>query len=1060
MITKNRRNRDRPAVATPAMSMMSMIPLVSVALSIGPLGSEVSAQHEDMVRRSAFFESEAWPIIERECLPCHSADGRPKGGLRLDHRPGMIQGGDRGPAFDEAHPESSLLLRMISWEDEDYRMPPKGRLSDDDIAILNEWVLEGATWADGIGADPADADAETDIPVGGGWWAWQPLVRPQVPAVDGGSWVRNPVDAFVLAGLEASDLSPAPEADRHTLVRRVALDLTGLPPTPAEIAAFIDDDAPDAYERMVDRFLESPQHGVKWARHWLDAVRYADTDGYERDRTKPEAWRYRDWVVGAINEDLPWNRFLVEQLAGDELPDRDLSTLTATGFYRLGIWDDEPTDVELAKNDDLDSIIDVVSRGMMGMSVACARCHEHKRDPILQGDYYRLAAIFRDLAPYKERMGNAIDANNVTRQVPLHFGAEGEAAFAESRDRYEADFANTFAALEAHAASVPASDGPDPIDAGLVAHYPMDDSKQGVLRDSTGNHPGRIVDARLGREGRSGAALGFDGGDDRAKIPNSANESFTVSFWLRTTAQARGSASDPRWFLGSGLIDGEVSGIVNDFGIAMVGPGIIAAGVGRPETFVNSGPGFNDGRWHHVALTRDTSTRRVALYVDGIEVDADRGGAQALDAIAELTVGRAHPGGGGFTGTLDEIRIHDRPLASEEITGLALGVRLDDAMVESIRSTSGPEAATEFARLRDELLDLEPPRTDSLLILCARSRGPVPPQTNILIRGDAHSPGRLVSPGVPKVLGGADFTPAPPAHGESSGLRLAFAEWLVEEDNRVTWRVAANRLWQHLFGRGLVRSSDDFGFLGTRPTHPRLLDWLATEFSRRDLSRRAMTRLLLTSSTYRQSSRFDPVAFERDPLNDLLWRFDLRRLTAEEVRDSILAVSGNLNPELGGEGVYPPLPRAVLETASRPNAAWGSATPEQAGRRSLYVFLKRSLRHPLLEGFDQPDTDRACSVRFATTVPTQSLMMMNSDFIDRQASRFASRLIEARPEGLEARIRHGLELVLCRPPETTEIDEMLELHAELLEIEELPEAEAFDALCVIMLNLNEFLHVG
>jgi hypothetical protein len=202
------------------------------------------------------------------------------------------------------------------------------------------------------------------------------------------------------------------------------------------------------------------------------------------------------------------------------------------------------------------------------------------------------------------------------------------------------------------------------------------------------------------------------------------------------------------------------------------------------------------------------------------------------------------------------------------------------------------------------------------------------------------------------------------------------------------------------------------------------------------------------------------VAFERDPLNDLLWRFDLRRLTAEEVRDSILAVSGNLNPELGGEGVYPPLPRAVLETASRPDAAWGSATPEQAGRRSLYVFLKRSLRHPLLEGFDQPDTDRACSVRFATTVPTQSLMMMNSDFIDRQASRFASRLIEARPQGLEARIRHGLELVLCRPPATTEIDEMLELHAELLEIEELPESQAFDALCVLMLNLNEFLHVG
>ena len=1051
---KNRRPDTRSVALTVAIASSF------AALTTGGLDTVACAQHEDVVRRSAFFESEAWPIIERECLPCHGSDGRPKGGLRLDSRPAMVEGGDRGPAFDEANPESSLLLRMISWEHEDYRMPPKGRLSDDDLAILNEWVLEGATWADGVGADPADADADDDIPVGGDWWAWQPLVRPEVPAVEGSSWVRNPVDAFVLAGLEASNLSPAPEADRHTLVRRVALDLTGLPPTPSEIAAFLDDDAPGAYERMVDRFLESPQHGVKWARHWLDAVRYADTDGYERDRVKPAAWRYRDWVVDAINEDLPWNRFLVEQLAGDELPDRDLSTLTATGFYRLGIWDDEPTDVELANNDDLDSIIDVVSRGMMGMSVACARCHEHKRDPILQGDYYRLAAIFRDLAPYKERMGNAIDAKNVTRQVPEHFGAEGEAKFTEGRRRYEAERASMLEALRAHVDTVVAPDGSDPRDVGLVAHYPMDDAEQGVLRDSTGNHPGRLIDARLGREGRVGGALGFDGGDDRATIPNSANKSFTVSFWLRTTAQARGSASDPRWFLGSGLIDGEVPGIVNDFGLAMVGPGVISAGVGRPETFINSAPGFNDGEWHHVALTRDASNGYFILYVDGVEVDAKTGGRQRLNAIDELTVGRAHPGGGGFAGTIDEIRIHDRPLSPEEILSFALDLRLDDTTVESIRSMKGDTAAAEFLQDRNDLLALESPPVKSTLVLCARSRGPVPPQTNILIRGDAHSPGRVVSPGVPKVLGGVDFAPAPPEHRESSGLRLAFAEWLVEKDNRVTWRVAANRLWQHLFGRGLVRSSDDFGFLGTRPTHPRLLDWLATEFSNLDHSRKQMTRLLLTSSTYRQSSRFDLEAFERDPLNDLFWRFDLRRLAAEEIRDSILAVSGNLNPELGGKGVYPPLPRAVLETASRPNSAWGSATPEDAGRRSLYIFLKRSLRHPLLEGFDQPDTDRACSVRFATTVPTQSLMMMNSDFIDRQASLFAARLVTERPGGLETRVERGLELVLCRPPTNDEIDEMLELHAELLELEELSDRQAFEALCVLMLNLNEFLHVG
>ena len=353
-----------------------------------------------------------------------------------------------------------------------------------------------------------------------------------------------------------------------------------------------------------------------------------------------------------------------------------------------------------------------------------------------------------------------------------------------------------------------------------------------------------------------------------------------------------------------------------------------------------------------------------------------------------------------------------------------------------------------------------PPNEGMTLVLCAKSNGPVPPDTHILIRGDAHSPGRQVSPGVPQVLGAANFTPSPPEHGESSGLRLAFADWLVEPENRVTWRVAANRLWQHLFGRGIVRSSDDFGSLGSRPTHPELLDWLATEFPRRGASRKAMARMILLSNTYRMSSAYDDASWNVDPLNDLMWRHDLRRLTAEELRDSILAVSGQLNSELGGKGVYPPMPRAVLETASRPDAAWGRATDAEAGRRSLYVFLKRSLRFPLLEGFDQPDTDRPCSVRFATTVPTQSLMLMNSEFTDGQAARFATRLQSEHPDDRRAQVKRGLELVLCRPATRDEVDDVLDLIDDLRELDGLDETEAFEAACVLMLNLNEFLHVG
>lgn len=1033
--------------------------VLGTVCSLTCLSGVAVAQHEDVVRRSAFFETQAWPIIERECLRCHGTEGTPKGGLRLDSREAMLRGGDRGPALDETRPEQSLILEMISWKSDEYEMPPTGQLPDADLAIITEWILEGGTWADGIGADSGDASREEkEVPLGGDWWAWQTLERPAIPAVSDQGWVRNPIDAFVLARLEAAGLSPAPEADRYVLIRRVALDLTGLPPTPAEVAAFIEDHAPDAYEAMVDRYLASPQHGVKWARHWLDAVRYADTDGYERDRTKPSAWRYRDWVVNAINQDKPINHFFIDQLAGDEIEDRNLESLIATGFYRLGIWDDEPTDVKLAQFDDLDSIIDVVSRNMMGMSIACARCHAHKRDPILQGDYYRLAAIFRDLRPYKMNAGNSIEGNNVTRTVPAFFGS-GEDEYQIARRRFAEEMSDTVSELRSIESRVETAESPAETP-GLISHYPFEDSRSATVVDVAGGNDGRIADVGFEAEGREGRGFRFDGGDDGIRIPHVARESFTISFWVRTSAQCRGNDNDPRWFLGDGLVDGEVSGVVNDLGISMVGSGIISAGIGNPETFVNSPPGFNDGDWHHVALTRNHEDGIAVLYVDGIEVGRATGGKQPLDRAEELAVGRMLPGHGAFNGDLDELKIYDRPLSPGEVAGAAHGLRLDDPFVLTVAETLGFDAAAEYRRRRDALLGMRPPGLETTLVLCARSNGTTPPDTHILIRGNAHSEGRLVAPGIPRVLGADEFSPRSTAHGESSGLRLAFAEWLTDSDNPTSTRVAANRIWQHHFGRGLVRSSDDFGFLGTLPTHPQLLDWLATELPRLAWSRRALNRLILNSSTYRQSSRVDPAAATLDPLNDLLWKFDLRRLTAEEIRDAVLAVSGNLNPELGGEGVYPPLPLAVLETASRPDAAWGQATPEQAGRRSLYIFLKRSLRHPLLEGFDQPDTDRSCSVRFATTVPTQSLMMMNSDFIDRQAAIFAARLELEQPNDRRGQIAQGLELTLCRPPTNDEIDELLTLYTELQTLEKLDEAEAFEATCVLMLNLNEFLHAG
>ena len=869
-------------------------------------------------------------------------------------------------------------------------------------------------------------DARFPTPTETSWWAWQPLERPTPPRGIDDAWVRNPIDQFILAQLADAGLVPAPPARKQTLIRRVTYDLTGLPPTPEDVEAFLNDPHPDAYERLVERLLASEQFGVKWARHWLDAVRFAETDGYERDRKKPSAWRFRDWVVNAINDDTPWDDFLRAQLAGDEVPDRDLSSLIATGYYRLGIWDDEPTDVEVAQFDDLDSIIDVTSRAMLGMSIACARCHDHKRDPIPQSDYYRLAAVFRDIKPYKKTAGNSLNPEEFVRSVPTTFGADDQTPEHAAFHRAQAEVLTRLEKAEASLTDIQ----PEPVLNGLLARHRFDDEPT---------------------EGRVGHGLVLDGDEsgEPIRIDHVAPNDFTISFWFKTTAMGLGSTSTPRWFQGSGLVDGEIRGVTNDFGISMVGNGIIAAGVGNPETFIHSASGFNDGMWHLVALTRSRSTGVVRLFVDGLAAMSATGGTQTLDAIDELTVGRLRPGNGPFTGSIDDVRIHDRVLDHVEVLGLAHDLHLDPTLLST--TTYPDDIAT--------LVSLEPPKREIIDALCAKSLGVNPVPTSILIRGNPKAPGRLVTPGVPVVLGGATFTAKPEPHNESPGLRLAFADWLTAGDNPVASRVAANQLWQHHFGRGIVRSSDDFGRLGERPTHPTLLDWLARELIANEWSMKAMHRLIVTSSAYRMSSVYNEAAFLADPKNDLFWRFDLRRLSGEELRDSILAVSGELNLEMGGPSVFPPLPAAVLATASRPNEAWGSSTPRESSRRSLYIFSKRSLRFPFLEAFDQPDTDRPCAVRFDTTVPTQSLMMLNSDFLNDQAFKMSQRLQREQPDSVNEQVQRGLELVLSRQADAADVRDLRDFIDALKTNDGLTDDQALEATCLLLLNLNEFLHV-
>ncbi|MFG0260037.1 MAG: DUF1549 domain-containing protein, partial [Phycisphaerales bacterium JB041] len=507
-----------------------------------------------------------------------------------------------------------------------------------------------------VGLSPPDGGL-TPLPTDSSW-SYEPIVRPAVPVVRDRAWVQNSIDAFVLARLEDAGLRPAAAADRRTLIRRATYDLTGLPPTPEEVRAFVEDESPDAYERLVDRLLASPHYGEKWGRHWLDLVRWAETDSYERDRVKPGAWRYRDWVIEAFNSDMPYDRFVTLQLAGDELPDEGLGQHIATGYLHLGIRDDEPTDPLQALYDDLDGMLDTTSRVMLGASMGCARCHDHKKDPISDEDYYSMLAFFEGLKPYKVGGGNGINTENFVRTLPADFGThtweQQLEQWQREREERSTEIANMTRELRERWGDSVLTEADATLLAGQVLHLDFESE------DAPGNARGTTsVEGHLGRARRFA-------GRDRLLIERPVAESFTIAFWFRADEPGAGHESDPRWFLGSGLVDAEVSGIVDDFGISLVG-GRVAAGVGNPETFIAGPSGYADGRWHHAAFVRDAASGEISLWLDGALADEATGGTQSLTTPTHLSIGRMLPDGNSLRGDIDEVRCWDRPLQPREV---------------------------------------------------------------------------------------------------------------------------------------------------------------------------------------------------------------------------------------------------------------------------------------------------------------------------------------------------------------------------------------------------------
>ena len=770
------------------------------------------------------------PIFAQTCYRCHGASQH-KGGLRMDTVAFALKGGDTGPALQPGKPSTSLLVQLIKDTHAELpRMPyKKSPLTKTQIDMIEQWISEGAK-------GPADEEPEKNV-----HWAFVPPERVAPPAVKKTSRPRNVIDNFVLARLEKEKITPSPEADRTTLIRRLSLDLTGLPPTIAEVNAFVHDARPDAYERLVDRLLASVHYGERWGRHWLDVARYADSNGYSIDAPR-SIWKYRDWVINAINRDLPFDQFVIEQLAGDLLPNATLEQKVATGFHRnTQINQEGGIDPEQFRVESVLDRVNTTGTAFLGLTIGCAQCHDHKFDPITQREYYRLFAFFN----------NTIE--------------------------------------DGHGKSAP----------------------EGMLEIPGENEPAENLQREL-----------------------------------------QEAAADLDRFL-----DTKGSEVV---------------------------------KWEQ-ALTQETLPKLKSDVQKALKVP-----------FAERT-------------------------------------RKQKRMVYAAFHSDDSEFKQRDAKLRK--LEKQQPKPVTTLVMVERKE---PRESFVFIKGDFTRKGEVVTPGVPAVL--------PPLHvsnsksGNSNAIpdRLDLARWIVDPKNPLTARVIVNRMWQQYFGRGLVETENDFGTQGSPPTHPELLDWLATELIARHWSVKAIHRLIVSSATYRQSSRARPELAVIDPSNRLLARQSRLRLDAEIVRDVCLTASELLNDKVGGPSVFPPQPDGVMKLG-QVKREWKPSAGADRYRRGLYTFFWRATPHPAISVFDAPDGISACTRRLRSNTPLQALTVLNDDAFHEFAQALAERVVTAPAESDVARLDLAFRLCLARGPSSGEAQRVLELlNKELVAFDKAPaQAAAF-----------------
>ncbi|MCP5539765.1 MAG: DUF1553 domain-containing protein [Akkermansiaceae bacterium] len=931
----------------------------------------------------AFFEKHIRPVLVERCYECHSTEsGKSKGGLRLDTRDGWARGGDSGPALVPGKPADSLLLGALAHDPDLPEMPPKERLPDEVIAHFRAWIADGAP--DPRTAPPAAADGGKtgiDVEEGRRFWAFQPRVVSPPPPVKRPDWPRGEIDRFLLASMEENGLSPAPPADPIALARRLTFDLTGLPPTPEEIDRFVTEAGGDfdaAADALVDRLLESPRFGEKWARHWLDLARYADSNGGDINLTFPHAWRYRDYTIDAFNRDKPFDRFIREQIAGDLLPHASLARQTeqmiATGFLIIGPKMLSERDKEKMHLDIADEQIDTIGRAFLGMTLGCARCHDHKFDPVPTEDYYALAGILRSTVT-----GDGIRMNNVNvsgwieRELPV---PNAQRAMIDRHRREIEALAEKISTTKSRIATLEKSGAP----LGIV----VDDTeaeKRGEWKTST-NFPrffgaGYLHDLNTGKGEKSVTW--------RATIPADGEYEIRVSYV---------AASDR----------------------AGTAPYRVRHAGGETRVAVDqTQKGEIDGQW--AVLGRFPFKQ--GMVADLTLFNAATSGFVMADAARFVSVAELEKEPSGGSETLDAER--------ENLT-----------------------------RLEDEMRRLEASAPEVPKAMAAADRAPeeVGDQA-IRLRGEPANLGSVVPRGFLQVAsrpGGA--RPAAIPAGESG--RRELADWIASPENPLTARVTVNRLWRQVFGEGLVRSVDNFGVLGDRPSHPELLDWLAEDFVAHGWSVKHTLRRLLRSRAYRQSAA-NPDAARADPENRWLARQNRRALPAESIRDAMLAASGELDLSPPGSSVSHLDEQAIANTAKQRE----SAQSDSDRHRSLYLPLVRGDMPAFLEIFDMANPDMSAGQRAATTVPSQALLMLNSPLVHDLATALAERTAGAlnATEGRvdpDAAIAVFYRRVLGRTPGDYELSNARAYLAELEAEEAMSETEALASLARVLFGSTEF----